>query len=146
MELYHLWIILGILLLIVEIGTPGFVIGCFAIAAFATSIGAYFDILIKWQILLFSISSAIVFFAIRPSIMKLSFFDSKQKSTGTDLMGNKVYMVTETIDNDKDRGYIKVGTEYWRARSENGKIIEVESKIKVKRVEGSTVYVEKETN
>ena len=47
MELHHLWIILGILLLIAEIGTAGFVVGCFAIAALFTSIGAYFDILIK---------------------------------------------------------------------------------------------------
>ena len=123
MQLYHLWIILGILLLIIEIGTPGFVIGCFAIAAFVTSIGAYCEIVIKLQILLFSISSAIVFFTIRPSIMKLSFFNKKEK-TGADLMVNKVYIVTEKIDNDKDSGYIKAGSEYWRARSENGKTIQ----------------------
>ena len=53
------------------------------------------------------------------------------------------HMVTEDIDNDGDTGYVKVGSEFWRARSHQNEIIEKGSKIRIESVVGSTVRVSK---
>mgnify|MGYP006101328011 CR=1 FL=1 len=141
MEVYHIWIIVGIFLIMAEVISMDFVISCFGLAALITSIGAYVDISFKWQLAVFSISSLFIFISIRP-IVKHRLLSDKI-STGTDAMIGAEHLVTETIDNDKDKGYIKLGSEFWRARCQNEEIIEKESKIKIKSIKGSTVYVVK---
>ena len=68
MEVYHIWIIIGILLIIAEVFSMDFVVSCFGIAALATSIGAYAEISFNWQLVMFSLVSLFVFIAIRPAV------------------------------------------------------------------------------
>ena len=141
MEAYHIWIIVGILLIISEIISTDFIFSCFGVAALVTSVGSYADISIKWELAIFCVSSLILFVAIRP-IVKHRFLSDKV-STGADAAIGTKHFVTETIDDSKDKGYIKMGAEFWRARCQNNEIIEEGSKIKIKSIKGSTVYVVK---
>ena len=141
MEVYHIWIIIGILLIIAEVFSMDFVVSCFGIAALATSIGAYAEISFNWQLVMFSLVSLFVFIAIRPAI-RHKLLQDKIK-TGSDAMVGTEHIVTEGIDNDGDTGYVKVGSEFWRARSHQNEIIEKGSKIRIESVVGSTVRVSK---
>ena len=141
MEVYHIWIIIGILLIIAEVFSMDFVVSCFGIAALITSIGAYLEISFNWQLVMFSLVSLFVFIAIRPVIRHKLLQDKIR--TGSDAMIGTEHMVTEDIDNDSDTGYVKVGSEFWRARSHQNEVIKKGSKIRIKNVAGSTVRVNK---
>ena len=141
MEAYHIWIIIGILLIIAEVFSMDFVISCFGIAALTTSVGAYSEISFNWQLVMFSLVSLFVFIAIRP-IIRHKLLQDKIR-TGSDAMIGTEHMVTEDIDRDSGTGYVKVGSEFWRARSHQNEIINKGSRIRIKNVTGSTVIVDK---
>ena len=66
MSLWQLWVIVGIVLLILEIFTPGFVVACLGIAFLIVAVPAFFGWDIKWQIVVFCIANLGIFFCIRP--------------------------------------------------------------------------------
>ena len=116
MDNFQIWIIAGILISLFEIITPGsFISVCFGVAAVITGIITSFDISLNTQIILFAILSAINFIGLRPLIIK--YLHSNTQETNTDAMIDKVYLVTETINNAEESGYIKCGSEYWKAKS-----------------------------
>tara|TARA_B100000029_G_C16796884_1_gene675166 strand:- start:37 stop:471 length:435 start_codon:yes stop_codon:yes gene_type:complete len=140
METYQIWISIGILLLIAEIFTPGFILACFGMACFVTSLGTFFDITLNTQLILFAFSSILIFIGIRPFFTKFDDFNNTE--SGVDAMINQICIVTENIDNLNDTGYIKYGSEHWKAKSLNNNNIQVKSKVKIIKIIGSTVYVE----
>jgi membrane protein implicated in regulation of membrane protease activity len=55
----------------------------------------------------------------------------------------KTGRVTEAINEDLNSGRVVVGGDDWRAVTQDGSVIEKNSKVEVVRVEGSKVYVRK---
>ena len=69
----------------------------------------------------------------------------KNNITHTNIDGyiGKEVMVIEDIDNDTEKGVIKINGQLWTARAVNGEKIEKDSKVKIQRLEGNKVFVEK---
>lgn len=141
MQIYHYWIISGIILMIAEIFTPGFLLASFGIGAFGGSLFAYWDYEFKIQLLTFSIVTMVVFFGIRPIYLKYFQRFGDQRKTGVDAYIGKIYKVTEPINNAENTGRVQIGSESWRARSEKDELIESGERITVQKLEGSTVFV-----
>lgn len=141
MEIHHYWIIFGIVLMIAEIFTPGFLLASFGIGAFGGSLFAYWDYDFNIQLLAFAVVTMAVFFGIRP-IYSMYFhrFDD-QRETGVNAYFGKTYRVTEPINNDENTGRVQIGSESWRARSEQEERIELGELITVLKIEGSTLFV-----
>ena len=64
-----------------------------------------------------------------------------QRKTGVNAFLGNNYKVTENINNSENSGRVQVGSESWRARSENNELFETGDLIKVNKVEGSTLFV-----
>ena len=141
MEIHHYWIIFGIILLIAEIFTPGFLLASFGIGAFGGSLFAFWDYEFKIQLFVFSIVTMVVFFGIRPMYNKYFQKLDDQRETGVNAFIGNNYKVTENINNSENTGRVLVGSESWRARSENDELFETGDLIKVNKVEGSTLFV-----
>ena len=141
MEIHHYWIIFGIVLMIAEIFTPGFLLASFGIGAFGGSLFAYWDYEFKVQLFVFSAVTMGVFFGIRPLYNKYFHKLDDQRKTGVNAFLGNNYKVTENINNSENSGRVQVGSESWRARSENNELFETGDLIKVNKVEGSTLFV-----
>ena len=141
MEIHHYWIIFGIILMIAEIFTPGFLLASFGIGAFGGSLFAYLDYDFKIQLFVFSIVTMVVFFGIRPLYNKYFHKLDDQRETGVKAYIGNNYKVTENINNSENSGRVQIGSESWRARSENDELFETGDLIKVNKVEGSTLFV-----
>ena len=141
MEIHHYWIIFGIILMIAEIFTPGFLLASFGIGAFGGSLFAYWDYEFKVQLFVFSAVTMGVFFGIRPLYNKYFHKLDDQRKTGINAFLGNNYKVTENINNSENSGRVQVGSESWRARSENNELFETGDLIKVNKVEGSTLFV-----
>ncbi len=141
MELWHIWLIAGILLFIFEIFTPGFVLASFAIACVFSGLASLLGYNFKIQIFVFSIITLIVFFTIRPLLCKYFYrFDDPLK-TNVDALIGKTARVLEKIQNADNAGRVKIEGEDWKARSESGEVIEEGELVVVKKIEGVTVIV-----
>tara|TARA_B100002003_G_scaffold145993_1_gene135188 strand:+ start:273 stop:680 length:408 start_codon:yes stop_codon:yes gene_type:complete len=127
--------------MIAEIFTPGFLLASFGIGAFGGSLFAYWDYEFKVQLFVFSAVTMGVFFGIRPLYNKYFHKLDDQRKTGVNAFLGNNYKVTENINNSENSGRVQVGSESWRARSENNELFETGDLIKVNKVEGSTLFV-----
>ncbi len=139
-ELWHIWVIAGVLLLVLEIFTPSFVAGSFGIGAILTALVAVFTGNVNYQILAFCVFSVLSFVLIRPFLKKI---EKKETPTNMDSLMGQTLIVAEEIGPDVSIGYVKADGDMWRAVSINGEVIKPGEKAKVVRIDSNTLYVEK---
>ena len=70
MEVWHIWIIVALVLVIIEIFTSGFAVICLAVGAVGGSIAAACDCSFKIQLLAFAIASFIALLLVRPLLLR----------------------------------------------------------------------------
>jgi membrane protein implicated in regulation of membrane protease activity len=140
---WHIWLILGIIFIIIEIFDPAFFFLSLGIGAIATGLLALFPFVQRYiwlQILLFAIISFIAFLFMR----KLGKRVLANPGADTNVYGlkGKIAHVTKAIPAE-GKGYAKVGGEEWVAVSEDDSIIEEGSKVTIKDIEGNKLIVAK---
>ena len=141
LQIWHLWVIAGIILFIIEIFLPAFLMGSLGIGAWAGAIAAGFGASVTIQLVAFSATMLVVFFLVRPFFTKtLSRFDTPLK-TGVQALIGKTALVTEPIDNTTNQGRVKVSGEFWKASSSDHKPIAQGTRVEIQRVEGVTLFV-----
>ncbi|MBN1153471.1 NfeD family protein [candidate division KSB1 bacterium] len=138
---WWIWIFFAVLFIVAEIFTAGFFIFWFGIAAAVVGILALFGVSSVWQWIAFIVLSAVLTIISRRFADK---FTSKQPDgIGADRFLGRTGIVIEKIDNDKNTGRIRLDQEEWRAESVNDELIEVGTKVKILKVEGVHLVVEK---
>jgi membrane protein implicated in regulation of membrane protease activity len=115
LEIWHIWIILAVILLIVEIFTPAFLAACLAIGCIFAGISSSMAFGVKIQLLAFSIGTLISFFGVRPFILKYGHKKSGDLKTNVDALVGKSGKVTVTIDNFQNQGRVTVEGDDWKA-------------------------------
>jgi membrane protein implicated in regulation of membrane protease activity len=141
MEVWQTWIVAGVILLMFEIFTPGFVTGCFGLGCFAAGLADYLGFGYIVQTIVFCVVSLGLFWTIRPFVKKHLYKTGENIKTNTDALIGLVGLVDETIDPDGDSGRVRVGGDNWRAISSDNVLIEKGKKVVVKKVEGTKVFV-----
>jgi len=135
------WIYAGIILLILEVFTPGFVVACMGIGALLAGIFAYFDVPISIQLLVFSIGTLFSFLGIRPYVLKHIYNSKEETVTNADTLIGKVTKVKETIDNNQNKGRISIYGDNWRVRSEDGSTINKGETVEVVKIDSTVLIV-----
>ncbi len=137
------WIIVGVLTSATEIFIPTFFLFWFGLGAFAAAISSLFvDLMV--QIIIFIVVSAILVIFTRPLALKvLQRKDSPRKISIDEIIGQRA-LVIETIDRQKGKGKIKINGDIWRAITDDGSIIDINSYVTILRIEGTKTVVRKE--
>ncbi|AFK06661.1 MULTISPECIES: NfeD family protein [Mesotoga] len=136
------WMIFGVVLLVAEILTPTFFFLWFSIGSFLAGLTAMFSFSLGWQVLVFALSSTLLVLLTRPIARKLSKGDSPKKMYIDGLVGSRG-RVTVEINPQLEKGLVRIEGEDWRAASLNGETIPVDSLVRVTRLEGTLIYVER---
>ena len=135
------WIIVGVVFLVLEIISPTFFYMWFGIAGFISAISSiWLDF--YWQLAIFVLSSAILLYLTRPIAKKLHEKEPPKKIHLDEIIGKEA-LVIERIDNSAGKGLVKVDGDIWRAFSSDDSIIEKGEKVRVLKVEGAHLVVEK---
>ncbi|MFH1701745.1 MAG: NfeD family protein [Candidatus Zixiibacteriota bacterium] len=145
LEVWHMWVIAGLVLWIVEIFTPGFVVGVFGTACLIVAPFAGADVTFKMQLLVFGIATAVMSLGIRPIILKHFYRRETKIRTNVDALVGKSGQVTEVIDHASGTGRARIGGEVWRAITADDSRIEVGQKVIVREIDGCKVVVEATT-
>ncbi|MCL2064264.1 MAG: NfeD family protein [Candidatus Cloacimonetes bacterium] len=142
MDVWAIWLAIGIFFMIIEIITPGFYFFSFGVGAIVTGLTARIFPGLPTQLIIFSLSTTISFLLMK----RFASFLLKPNATissNVDALIGKIGTVTKSIQTDK-KGYVKVESEEWSAISANsGESIEEGEQVKVLRLEGNKVIVEK---
>jgi membrane protein implicated in regulation of membrane protease activity len=129
MEIYVVWLITALVLLIVELFTASFGVVCFSFGAAAAGLAAYCGLSTMWQLLIFSVVSFIAFVFVRPFVVKFLLKKKDEVLTNADAIVGRIAVVTEEINPDKNTGRVKIDGDDWKAGASD--IIPVGEKVEV---------------
>ena len=142
---WGIWIIIGIILLITEFFTMGFVAIFFAIAAIATGIVSIFTDSISIQLLVFCLTSLITAAFGRPVLKKFFKIDEEAQPSNVHAMVNKNGVVVKDITSTQ-YGQVKVDDDIWTAVSSDGSEIFEGTGVNVLAVDGVKLVVKQKNN
>ena len=112
MEIWHIWAIVAIALIIGEIFTSGFALVCFAVGAVGGAIGAAAGATTEWQLGIFAIVTFVAFLAVRPLLKRISSKD--EVPTNADALIGRTAKVTECIEVG-GKGRVAIDGDIWQA-------------------------------
>lgn len=138
MQFMH-WIIVAIVLIAIEIVTPGvFFFACLGLGAFFAGLSVLvFPLWMAWPV--FFVVAILSIYAIRPLAKRL-FVPTQRKSNVDALVGQRAW-VTEAIAMP-NLGTVKVESEFWRAESDED--IPKDTWVVVQAVNGTRLTVKKQ--
>jgi inner membrane protein len=142
---WWIWIVLGLVLLLGELVTPGgFYILFFGVAAITVGILAGFNIAgPPWfQVIVFSVLSLITLWLFRERLLLSTQQDSPDQ---VDSLIGETAVITEEIPS-KGIGKAEMRGTSWSARNIGETSLARGERCKVERVEGLTIYVRTEQN
>lgn len=140
---WQIWLIVATFLAAVEILSATFVILWFAIGAIMASLAALLGGDLVIQGIVFLLASFLLVLFTKPLAQK--FLETKNNEVKTNLEGleGRTGLVLEEINSTTNKGLVKLGGDIWSAASVDGQRISQGDQIKVVRVEGVKLIVEK---
>ena len=136
------WLMIFVVLLVVEIVTLGLTTVWFALGAIAAFLAAYVGVSVLVQIIVFLIVSVVLLIVTRPIVMK-HFNQKRERTNAESLIGQKA-IVIETIDSIHGAGRVEVNGMEWAAKTDESGLIEKDTIVSIKGIQGVKLIVEKE--
>lgn len=141
MEVWHIWIIAALVLVIIEIFTSGFAVICLSVGAVGGAIAAACDCSFKIQLLAFALASFVALILVRPLLLR--FFPKEEKvKTNANAMVGRRGVVCNAIEG-VDGGRVMIDGVDWKARSANGEDIAHGEKVEVVEIDSIVLIVKK---
>lgn len=141
MEVYQIWLIIAIILVIVEICTAAFGSICFAIGAGLAALAAALGGGVTWQIIVFAAVSLLTFIFLRPVVIRFLDRKSKDVKTNADALVGRKGIVSERIDAKQHTGRVAIDGDDWKAVSEDGSVIEKGISVEIVKLDSIIVTV-----
>lgn len=139
---WHIWVFVGIGLVIGEIFTAGFLLLWFGVGAFLAAGLALLGVGSIYQMLSFILTSLILIVLSRTIFKQFLFRKEVGISTNVEALIGQEALVMQMIEGRSKRGLVKIGGETWSAITEEGRI-DRDEVVRVKGVVGKKVLVEK---
>lgn len=141
MQLYQIWLIIAILLVIFEICSATFGAICFAIGAGFSALAAGLGLNLTWQIVIFAVASLLIFIFLRPFMLKFLDRKSKDVKTNADALLGRKAVVSERIDASQHTGRVAIDGDDWKAVSSDGAVIETGTEVTIVKMDSIILTV-----
>ncbi len=135
------WLVLAVVMGLIEAFTVQMVSIWFALGAASGYVTSLFTDNIYIQVAVAIVVTGITLVVTRPLAKRM--INATKTHTNSDKYVGKTAVVITTIDNMQAVGQVKVDSSVWSAKSSDGSIIEKDSKVIVKAIEGVKLVVEK---
>lgn len=138
--MWKIWLVFSGICFIIEIFTVGFLVFWFGIGALIAMLASFFIENTIVQSTIFLISSAILLFATKPFVNRITKSDDSVKTNAYAIEG-KTGKVIQAIDPVEGKGQIKVNGETWSAQSFDETPIPQDTTVIVERINGVKAIV-----
>ncbi len=134
----YIWLIIAIIFLFAEIGTPGlFFFIAFAVGSFFAAVVAFLEYSLVTQCIVSLLTTGVAFFILRHYFSVKS---HERVGTNVDALVGQKGVVAQVIEPTKF-GRVKVKGETWQAESERDVVLQKGTVVKVVRVVGNRLIV-----
>ncbi len=145
MHEWQVWFVAALLLFVAEMIAPGFWLLSVAVGALAAGLVALVLPGVLAPALTFAAGTLLSLLGIRPFLLRRLHPTGGEIRTNVDALAGKLGIVSERIDPGTGKGRVLVEGEDWRAAALMDVPLEPGTRVMVVRVEGATLYVDKET-
>ncbi len=139
-----IWLILFVVLVVFEIATMGLTTIWFAAGSLVAFFASLFHVTWWLQFIIFIVISLIMLIFTRPFAVR--YVNRHTQKTNIDSIIGQTGRVIAQIDNAQASGYVVVNGLEWAARSADSSIIEVDTMVTVKAIEGVKLIVERKSS
>ena len=143
MEVWHYWVIVALVFVIVEMFTSGFAVMCISFGCIFGAVASALDWELKWQLLVFAIGTALAFMTVRPLVYKLFYKKGQEVKTNVDALVGRRAIVTERIEGELNAGRVKIDGDDWKAVSTDTEPIEVGAAVEITAINSVILTVKK---
>ena len=143
MEIWHIWVIVALVFVIVEMFTTGFAVMCISFGCLFGAGASALDWDIKWQLLVFAVGTALAFLTVRPLVYKFFYKKGQEVKTNVDALVGRRAIVTERIEGELHAGRVKVDGDDWKAVSTDTEPIEVGEAVEITAINSVILTVKK---
>ncbi len=141
MDLWIIWILVGVAFAVGELVSLGFFLAPFAGGAFLAAAADAAGAPDSASVAVFVVASALMFTLLRPIVRRHTTMPPAIR-TGTQALLGQSVLVLEAIDNDHDSGTVKLSGEIWTARSYlDDHPIPAGTRVEVVEIRGATALV-----
>ena len=142
MEIWHMWVIAALILVVVEIFTTGFAVICLAVGAIAAAVDAACGGGAEGQLIWFAAATLLAFVFVRPLLVK-AFRKSGggERLSGVDALKGREAVVSEHISSSDNTGRVAVDGDDWKAVSADGADIGKGEKVTIESVDSVVLTV-----
>lgn len=144
-DIWYIWLILGVLFIVAEIFTSGFVLLWFGVGAMVAALLAVTGLVgVPLQILAFLVVSIVLTIASRTIFERFLMRGSPghELKTGMEALPGRIGVVVEPSRGAMQEGAVRVFASTWRAfPAEGEEPLREGEQVEIERVEGATVYV-----
>ena len=144
MHEWQVWLVAALLLFVAEMLAPGFWLLSVAVGCLAAGLVSLIIPGALVPALSFAAGTLLSFVGIRPFLLKHLHGRGADLKTNVDALAGKVGVVSERVDPATGKGRVLVEGEDWRAASLMDAALEPGTRVMIVRVEGATLYVDKE--
>ena len=143
MEVWHYWVIIALVFVIVEMFTTGFAVMCISFGCLFGAVASALDWELKWQLLSFAIGTALAFATVRPLVYKFFYKKGQEVKTNVDALVGRRAIVTERIEDELHAGRVKIDGDDWKAISTDAEPIEVGEAVEVTAINSVILTVKR---
>ena len=143
MEGWHIWVIIALVFVIVEIFTSGFAVMCISFGCLFGAGASLLEWELKWQLLAFAIGTVLAFMTVRPLVYKFFYKKVGEVKTNAEALIGRRAIVTERIEGELHPGRVKVDGDDWKAICESAEPIEVGEAVEITALNSIIVTVKK---
>ena len=143
MEVWHIWVIVALLFVIVEIFTTGFAVMCISFGCLFGAAASALEWDVKWQLLAFAVGTVLAFMTVRPLVYKFFYKQGQEVKTNAEALVGRRAIVTERIEGELHPGRVKIDGDDWKAVCESAEPIEVGAAVEVTAINSVILTVKK---
>ncbi len=143
MEVWHIWVIVALLFVIVEIFTTGFAVMCISFGCLFGAAASALEWDIKWQLLAFAVGTVLAFMTVRPLVYKFFYKKGQEVKTNAEALVGRRAIVTERIEGELHPGRVKIDGDDWKAVCESAEPIEVGAAVEITAINSVILTVKK---
>jgi membrane protein implicated in regulation of membrane protease activity len=141
---WQVWLVAALLLFVAEMVAPGFWLLSVAVGCLAAGLVSFVVPGALVPALTFAAGTLLSLAGVRPFLLRHLHRAGSEIRTNVDALAGRVGIVSERIDPATGKGRVLVEGEDWRAASLMDTALEPGTRVMVVRVEGATLYVDKE--